>query len=403
MITTKKKIMSYVLSFIMAFTVFGVLGVSQVKAASEPVFKVTVTYEKAGAQDTSATIHEYTQEELDALADVGDDELYMWQNNKGGTFSANVYRVKSGIKLETLLADNNLSAGDTADVRMWEMKDGNPSLYTKFTYKNTILGTNYVYPDAKYEVAEGAASGQAVYGDPVEVKPVLALDYLYSVGGLVGNPNVAAKDIDDFDVDQNRVFTGMTGTTDFGGMKSISGPIGMDVLMEADGTVELLSGETVNFISDDNTLPVELPVIYGDKLITGWSYLSDTGQVVDLGLVTTGAQLAAAGDATIFPTPKTADDVVMPPAVTSVKAVVAKKAMTVKFTSEGDAAGYQIHYKVKGTSKWKTATAATTSKKIKGLKKGKKYQVQVRGFYYTPKQAKEYGEWSKTITTKKIK
>jgi len=403
MVTAKRKVLSYILSFVMAFTVFGVFGVSQANAESDPVFMVTVTYDNDGDQTVGFT-KEYTQAEMEALADVGNDELYMWQNNKNG-YLANVYRVQSGILLETLLADNDLSANAADAVRMYAVdKDtGEVQIYEKFEYKDTIIGPNYVYPDAYYHVNAETGEGATVYGEPVEVKPVLALDYGYSVGGLTGNAEIPAKELVDMDFDTNRVFTGMSGTDDFGGMKSISKPVGMDVVMEADESVELLNGETINFISDDESLPIELPTVYGDKIITGWSYLNDQDEVVDLGLVTTGAALAAAGGATIFPTPKTSDDAVLPPTVSSVKATVAKKAMTVKFTSEGDAAGYQIAYKVKGTSKWKYTSTTSKSKKIKSLKKGKRYNVKIRGFYYTPKQAKEYGEWSAAITTKKIK
>jgi hypothetical protein len=66
--------------------------------------------------------------------------------------------------------------------------------------------------------------------------------------------------------------------------------------------------------------------------------------------------------------------------------------------------GYQIRYKVKGASKWKTKTvsAKKQSLTIKKLKKGKKYQIKVRS-YRTVNKVRQYGPWSKTKISGKIK
>jgi hypothetical protein len=82
-----------------------------------------------------------------------------------------------------------------------------------------------------------------------------------------------------------------------------------------------------------------------------------------------------------------------------------KKKVTAKWTANKTFDGYQVSYKIKGKGKWKKVTAkgASTSKKvIKKLKKGKKYQIKVRG-YKTINGAKVYGKYSKTKTTGKVK
>lgn len=86
-------------------------------------------------------------------------------------------------------------------------------------------------------------------------------------------------------------------------------------------------------------------------------------------------------------------------------AVPGKKLMKVTMTTKAAATGgstYEIKYRVKGTSNWKTATTTAKTKTIKNLKKGKQYQVKVRA-YKSVSGTKYYGAWSKVKTTKKIK
>lgn len=69
------------------------------------------------------------------------------------------------------------------------------------------------------------------------------------------------------------------------------------------------------------------------------------------------------------------------PGTTIKKAIPSKKAFTVKWTKKSGAAKYQIRYSTKKSmSKAKTISVSKTakSKKIKGLKSGKKYYVQMR-------------------------
>lgn len=95
------------------------------------------------------------------------------------------------------------------------------------------------------------------------------------------------------------------------------------------------------------------------------------------------------------------------PQKASVKSVTkAAKAFTVKWKKVSGAEGYQIRYST--SSKMTNAKlvtikkASTVSKKITGLKGGKKYYIQIRT-YITVDGKKVYSDWSakKSVTTKK--
>lgn len=86
------------------------------------------------------------------------------------------------------------------------------------------------------------------------------------------------------------------------------------------------------------------------------------------------------------------------PKKTSVsKLTTSKKSITVKWKKVSGVTGYQVQYST--NSSFKNAKSATvkgaskTSKKISGLKKGKKYYVRVRA-YKTVNGKKVYGSWS---------
>lgn len=87
------------------------------------------------------------------------------------------------------------------------------------------------------------------------------------------------------------------------------------------------------------------------------------------------------------------------------KVKVGKKKMTVTAKAKVSKTGgtfYQVRYKVKGKVKWKTVKTKKQKVTIKKLKKGKRYQVQIRAFSKTGGKT-YYGAWSKVRTTKKIR
>ncbi|MDO4868788.1 MAG: hypothetical protein Q4A65_00650 [Bacillota bacterium] len=408
MVTTKKKVLSYVLSFIMAFTVFGVFGAVQANAeVEEGGYYVTVSYtnDDGATFEGTKTVKEYTKAEFEALADIGsesDPAIYMWYKNP--TASVNVYKVTKGVSYEAIINDAGYSVGDLFGVYNW---DGEKH-YKFGNFIDRLNGTSPVgtYLDLKYDSATGSYN----WGEPTAVKPVLALEYKYLNGGVMNYPDTAIADIEaaNWVDDVDRSFLGIKDTTtDTGGMQSMSGArTGLDLVLPFDETIDV-NGETIYFDSENAAMTVALPATFADKSITGWSYVKKVDgvdTVVDLGLQPTGAQLAEVGDATLFPTPKTTDDEAVVPSVQISKIAVAKKAFTVTYGVDGDAAGVQVAYQLKGKSAWKTVNVENlTTKKIKKLKKGKKYNVKVRAYYYTPKQAKAFGEWSDVVITKKIK
>lgn len=90
-----------------------------------------------------------------------------------------------------------------------------------------------------------------------------------------------------------------------------------------------------------------------------------------------------------------------PPKVTIKAPAALTKGFTAKYAAVKGGCSYQIGYRLKGASTWKTATSTALSKKITGLKAKKVYQIRVRaqkkvsGTWY-------YGAWSavKNVTTK---
>ncbi|SDB19797.1 fibronectin type III domain-containing protein [Eubacterium oxidoreducens] len=82
-------------------------------------------------------------------------------------------------------------------------------------------------------------------------------------------------------------------------------------------------------------------------------------------------------------------------------AKVSKKKVTLKFAALGNDVSYQIKYKKKGSSSWKTVTVSKKSKKITKLTSGKKYVFKVRAYKKIGKTT-YYGAWSKNVT-KKVK
>jgi hypothetical protein len=84
----------------------------------------------------------------------------------------------------------------------------------------------------------------------------------------------------------------------------------------------------------------------------------------------------------------------------------AKAKIVVKWTKAPAVAkvtGYQVQYRVKGASKWKTksVSAKSASLTIKNLKKNKKYQIRVRAC--RTDIGTKYGAWSVVKTSKKMK
>lgn len=86
----------------------------------------------------------------------------------------------------------------------------------------------------------------------------------------------------------------------------------------------------------------------------------------------------------------------------SVTVKAGSKSISVKYKSVSGATGYQIRYRLSGTSKWTVKTYSSSkaaTKTIKSLKKNKKYNVQVRAMV-TKGSSKAYSSWTATKTVK---
>jgi putative ABC transporter-associated repeat protein len=104
---------------------------------------------------------------------------------------------------------------------------------------------------------------------------------------------------------------------------------------------------------------------------------------------------------------KTVTFKIVPKATRLTKTTAVKKSVKASWKKVSKAqkvTRYQVRYRVNGTSVWKTKTYSSKSSKatVKGLKKGKKYQFQVRS-YKTVAKVKYRSAWSPVKTTKKIR
>ena len=84
------------------------------------------------------------------------------------------------------------------------------------------------------------------------------------------------------------------------------------------------------------------------------------------------------------------------------KTIAGKRKVTVRMKTKAAKTGgssYEIRYRVKGSSGWKTVTTGKQSVTIRKLKKGKKYQIQCRAFRKAGGVTYR-GPWSKAKTAK---
>jgi hypothetical protein len=97
----------------------------------------------------------------------------------------------------------------------------------------------------------------------------------------------------------------------------------------------------------------------------------------------------------------TASFKIVPQKVTVKKLTAGSRKLTVRWKKVAQVSKYQVQYKIKGKKTWKTVTvkAGLSTKTIKKLTSGKKYQVKIRA-YKTIKTTNYYGAWSKTKTVK---
>jgi hypothetical protein len=145
-------------------------------------------------------------------------------------------------------------------------------------------------------------------------------------------------------------------------------------------------------------------VTFNGLKLAASDYLLSYGKNKDIGKGT--IKLTAKG--TKFTGTKTVNIKVVPKANKVKKATAGKKQVRVSWSKVAKkhpkVTKYQVRYRVKGTSKWKTKSFAAKagSATLKKLAKGKVYQFQVRS-YRTVSKVKYYSTWSATKASKKVK
>lgn len=90
---------------------------------------------------------------------------------------------------------------------------------------------------------------------------------------------------------------------------------------------------------------------------------------------------------------------IVPKTAGNIKYKKAKTSITVSYKKVSGVSGYQIGYRVKGTSKWKYKTVTGKSAKLKSLKRKKTYEIRVRT-YKKVNGVKYHSSWSKTSKVK---
>lgn len=280
MTSTKNKFMSFILSFIMAFTVFGVLGTAQVNAAEDVAFTVTLstTLDEDVTNDSTikATqiVKEFTAEELDQLADVTNQKYMFSKDGK----SANVYKVDKGVELETLI---KAAVGETADVsgyaglKLWDAADLSKYYKKLANFKDHMIADTYYYGDAEYDTETGTID----FGEGTVVEPVLALDFEYATL----NADTAGTKADDLTFTEdtelrNRVFLGMLNSEERGGFWSQTNSFGIDLISQAKkdiSTATVTVGDYTKTYDGKAKEPV-LTVTLGDAVL-----VQDTDYTVD--------------------------------------------------------------------------------------------------------------------------
>ncbi|MDR1790108.1 MAG: fibronectin type III domain-containing protein [Propionibacteriaceae bacterium] len=204
----------------------------------------------------------------------------------------------------------------------------------------------------------------------------------------------------------NDPYTTPAGTDDDG----TKTPSGTD---EASGTLTNEQGQSV-------AVYVELPtwtgkkitnltvIVDGKTLVKGTDYtITINGDTTKIGKYT--ATITGIGK---YSGTVTGVFTVLPTKPTLSKVTAGKKQVTAKWKKVAAAqkiTGYQIRYRVKGTTSWssvKTVKASKLSYVAKKLKKGKKYQVQVRAYKKITSGTSKgtyYSVWSTTKTSAKVK
>lgn len=201
MTVTKNRWLAYVLSFVMAFTAFGLMGTARVNAAeaSDVAFTVSKTFvntaqigenslkdDEAGNPDSRITgeevAKEFTADELEALAAKANVDAYYAFTQKGNQ----VVHVTKGIPLRTLISEamgsDDVSSFAGMDVMAFDKKGVSVSRYSgqQGSFTSTVA-LGYFAEGAATEspmtFTKNAETDTLTPGNWTAVEPVLAMEY----------------------------------------------------------------------------------------------------------------------------------------------------------------------------------------------------------------------------------
>lgn len=381
-----KKIIACACSLALAGALVPAMAVSAFAAAGDPVV-FTVQAQEIGT-DTAKVIKEYTEADLAEITANYPPKYYVMNGTT-------VYSATKYIELDSLLYEFS-QWDDGAYFIPTCYKKGSTTeteLYGKCVYSYDMMDENgYFWP------GQTGAENEKYTGDGGDVwwnGPVLATTYssaklgdgTYSTAVEAGNAASAAEPADGNRIMMGSSYSDLQEGNVTGGFTFCSGVTGLVIyyphsLSTAKVTAPTLTynGKTqtvVPTVKDANgkALATSDYVVYGNKVKKAGTY-----KISVLGKELTDQQIGSSKNKISYKNwngSKTIKVKVNMKKPGKLKVKSGKKKITVKWAANG-ATKYKVFYKAQGAKKWtKTKATKATSKTIKKLGTGKKYQVKV--------------------------
>ena len=244
-----------------------------------------------------------------------------------------------------------------------------------------------VYVQSSVTSSDGTAEAavEVYFGDDELVE---GTDYelSYETDLSAGTGTVTVTGIGNFTDTVQQSFTIVTASDD----GSLSGGADEASVSLAAATVKLKASKAV-YTGKKIKVGVASVTLSGAKLAAGTDYKVSYSNNKAIGKAT----VKVTGTGSYTGTAKATFKIV-PAKVTKLSVKAGKKGtkkLTATWKKGSGGVKYQVAWRVKGTKKWKTATAGSAKKVLKKLKKGKTYQVRVRAFKKAS-GTKYYGAWS---------
>ena len=217
----------------------------------------------------------------------------------------------------------------------------------------------------------------------------LSLSLGTTVQALLDDDSASQADVDDAVAQLTSALAGLTGTAEVGRIALDAPDARFSVLDKVYTGSQIGSGFTVT--------------LNGVRLYEGIDFATSTlgaNRSIGLGTVT----IVGKGD---YSGITTLTFRILPKATSVSKLKAGKRSLKVTYklvSSAQKVSKYQVRYRIKGTSTWKSVSVSPSKSSVTltKLKKGKVYQVQVRS-YKTVSGVNYYSAWSASKYSKKIK